>query len=113
LNLRVTFPDCWDGEHLDSPDHRAHLHYSGADGCPDDHPVALPRLTLVVHYRVSGSAADLALASGTAVTAHADFLNGWKPDALAREVTSCLRRSVVCSIPDVDRPGGRSTLASG
>ena len=28
LRLIVTFPDCWDGERLDSADHRAHATYS-------------------------------------------------------------------------------------
>lgn len=99
LELRVTFPDCWDGEHLDSDDHRSHLAYSGREGCAETHPVALPRLTLVVHYPVDGDSGDLALASGTPHTAHADFLNGWNEEALRREVESCLQRSVVCTIP--------------
>lgn len=105
LNLRITFPDCWDGQRLDSPDHRAHLHYSGADGCPPSHAVALPRLTLVVHYPVSGTIDHATLSSGPPESAHADFLNGWDPDALAKEVRSCLAREVVCAIPDPDRPG--------
>lgn len=28
LELHVTFPDCWDGVRLDSPDHRSHMAYS-------------------------------------------------------------------------------------
>lgn len=103
LELRVTFPDCWDGEHLDGADHRSHLAYSGPDGCGGAHPVALPRLTLVVHYPVTGDPADLSLASGPAHTAHADFLNGWDEAALRREVESCLHRSVVCTIPESAR----------
>jgi hypothetical protein len=107
LQLRVTFPDCWDGEHLDSEDHRSHLAYSGRRGCGDRHAVALPRLTLVVHYPVTGDPRGLELASGDARTAHADFLNGWDEDALAREVASCLHTSVVCSIPDSARTASR------
>lgn len=101
----MTFPDCWDGERLDSPDHRAHLAYSGARGCDGAHPVALPRLTLVVHYPVTGDPRALSLASGPARTAHADFLNGWDEAALRREVESCLQRSVVCTIPESARAG--------
>jgi hypothetical protein len=113
LQLRVTFPDCWDGERLDSADHRSHLAYSGADGCGGDHPVALPRLTLVIHYPVSGEPAGLSLASGDPRTAHADFLNGWGEEALRREVESCLHRAVVCTIPDSARTAAsvRATLA--
>ncbi|HEX6310583.1 MAG TPA: DUF1996 domain-containing protein [Acidimicrobiia bacterium] len=105
LELRVTFPDCWDGEHLDSDDHHSHLAYSGRDGCGGEHPVALPRLTLVVHYPMSGDASDVALSSGAPHTAHADFLNGWDEVALGREVESCLERSVVCTIPESARAG--------
>jgi hypothetical protein len=106
LNLRLTFPDCWDGEQLDAPDHRSHLRYSGAEGCPASHPVAVPRLTLVIHYPITGEPTDLRLASGPLHTAHADFLNGWEPEALDLEVRSCLHREVVCAIPDPARPGG-------
>jgi hypothetical protein len=28
LQLDVIFPDCWDGRHLDSPDHKSHMAYS-------------------------------------------------------------------------------------
>ena len=112
LQLRVTFPNCWDGEHLDSPDHRSHLAYSGADGCGGDHPVALPRLTLVLHYPVTGDPVGLSLASGDPRTAHADCLTGWDEGALRREVESCLHRSVVCNIPDSARAAAavRGTL---
>jgi hypothetical protein len=60
----VTFPTCWDGKNLDSPDHQSHVVYSEipfepyADPvvtrpytpaqqrgkCPDTHPVHLPQL---------------------------------------------------------------------
>jgi hypothetical protein len=105
LQLRVTFPDCWDGEHLDSADHRAHLAYSGPDGCSDAHPVPLPRLTLVIAYPVWGDPSTLELASGPPITAHADFLNGWSESALATEVDACLNNEVVCGIPDSTRTG--------
>lgn len=98
LTLRVTFPDCWDGTRLDSPGHRAHVAHSGRRGCPASHPVPLARLTLVVWYPHTGPPDGLTLSSGGPHTAHADFLNGWQPAALAREVR-CLRRGVVCSAP--------------
>ena len=50
--LLVTFPDCWDGEHIDSDDHRSHVAYShdGAvpDGPPDVDPAAAVRDRLSV-----------------------------------------------------------------
>jgi hypothetical protein len=103
LQVRITFPDCWDGERLDSDDHHAHVAFSGPAGCEGDHDVALARLTLVVHYPVHGDPAPLSLSSGDPTTAHADFLNRWDQDALEREVRSCLHRAVVCGIPESSR----------
>lgn len=96
LRLRVTFQDCWDGDALDSEDHGSHVAYSGPDGCPTSHPVAVPQLELVVRYPHTGDPDGLRLSSGEPATAHADFWNLWEPGALAREVSSCIHRDVVC-----------------
>lgn len=98
LRLLVTFPDCWDGEHLDSHDHHAHVAYSTAGACPSSHPVPVPQLQLAVEFPVSGGVVGLELASGGLFTGHADFMNGWDQDKLAHEVASCLNRGVVCGI---------------
>jgi hypothetical protein len=99
LTLRVVFPSCWDGAHLDSVDHRSHVAYADTQGCPSAHPVVVPELIVDVAYAFAGDPSSLRLASGEVVTAHADFLNAWDPDALARNVESCLRRAVECGIP--------------
>ena len=44
LHLVLTFPDCWDGEHLDSEDHASHATYSTDGACPEAHPVHIPQL---------------------------------------------------------------------
>lgn len=98
LRLLVTFPDCWDGERLDTVGHREHVHYSSGGGCPPSHPVAIPQLTLTVSYPVSGDPAGLALASGGVLSGHADFVNAWDQDKLATEVRLCLHRGVVCGV---------------
>lgn len=98
LRLIVTFPDCWDGSRLDSVGHRDHMRYSSGGGCPDSHPVHVPQLTFTVQYPVSGDASDLELASGGRFSGHADFMNAWDQQALEREVTVCLNRSLVCGI---------------
>ena len=66
----VTFPTCWDGVNLDSPDHQSHVAYAAipyepyADPiitrpytpaqergkCPDTHPVHLPQLMYEVIF---------------------------------------------------------------
>lgn len=98
LRSHLTFADCWDGVHLDSDDHRAHVAASHDGRCPKDHPVALPQLTLTVRYPVSGTGHDLTLASGPTFTVHADFFNAWDEAELTSQVDLCLHRSVVCSV---------------
>jgi hypothetical protein len=96
LLLRVVFPDCWDGEHLDSADHREHVARSTSEGCPSSHPVALPQLEFHVRYPSPPGGADLRLASGALVTAHADFFNAWQPDKLAQDVDACIHHDAYC-----------------
>ena len=70
IRTQVTFPTCWDGVNLDSPDHKSHVAYSlipfepYADPvirrpytpeqergkCPDTHPVHLPQLMYEVMF---------------------------------------------------------------
>lgn len=52
LRMSVQFPACWDGENLDSDDHRGHMAYPSGTGCPDSHPVLLPTITQNVTYQV-------------------------------------------------------------
>jgi hypothetical protein len=82
LRLRVRFPDCWDGEHLDSVDHRRHMAYSSAGRCPLTHPIEVPGITLVIYYGVPGDR-DAELASGGQFSGHADFINAWDQRTLA------------------------------
>lgn len=105
LRLLVTFPDCWDGVHLDSADHKSHVAYSSKGVCPGSHPVPVPQLQFSVEYPVWGSTAGLELASGDLITGHADFMNGWDPDKLASEVELCLHREVVCGVTSGRKTG--------
>ncbi len=61
LRMIVTFPDCWDGTNLDSPDHRSHVVYSTGGACPPTHPVAVPQLTATLAYLITGSGHELSL----------------------------------------------------
>jgi len=105
LRLVVTFPDCWDGEHLDSPDHHAHVAYSSGGECPGGYPVPVPQLQLSVEYPVWGATDGLLLASGGLHTGHADFMNGWDQARLTSEVELCLHRELVCGVAS-GRPAG-------
>ena len=88
IQLHVRFPDCWDGRHLDSPDHHRHMAYSADGRCPAGYPVLVPSLILIVTYPVM-SGAGVFLASGGQHTGHGDFFNAWKQPALARIIRDC------------------------
>jgi hypothetical protein len=98
LGVRIAFPDCWDGERVDSEDHRAHVARSREGACPDEHPIALPQLIFEIRYPVAGTPEGLELASGGTRGVHADFINAWDPAGLDREVRACLNRSKVCGV---------------
>ncbi len=98
LRMLVTFPDCWDGVHTDSDDHRSHMAYSSHGSCPSTHPVAVPQLQFSVAYPFSGDPSRLSLASGPIFTGHADFFNAWNEAKLTNEIDECIHRKVVCGV---------------
>jgi len=102
VTLRVTFPDCWDGRRLDSPDHRSHMAYNrkggmewGPQRCPASHPIVVPQLQLNVVYPLHDGE-GVTLASGSIPTAHADFFNGWKPSVFRHRVDDILNGGKAC-----------------
>jgi len=105
LRLLVTFPDCWDGVNLDSPDHHAHVAYSSGGLCPEGYPVPVPQLQFGVEYPVHGDPTGLVLASGGLLTGHADFMNGWDQAKLESEIALCLHRDLVCGITSGRKTG--------
>ena len=53
LQAVVIFPDYWDGETLDSSDHKSHVTYGNGS---DDHALLIPQLQLQIHYgRISNT----------------------------------------------------------
>ena len=83
--LVIRFPDCWNGEDLDSADHRSHMAYRVNGRCPSGYPVRVPRLALNVHYDLP-SVDGVTLASGSIYSSHADFFNAWDQAVLNRLV---------------------------
>ena len=83
LQYRVEFPNCWNGRSVDSPNHRQHMAYSRKGRCPGSHPVAVPKLVLVLFYDAVPAGAQL---SSGKWGGHADFMNGWSDDSLAAYV---------------------------
>jgi hypothetical protein len=95
LRLHIRFPECWDGRNLDSADHKSHMAYATRAGCPSTHPVEVPQITQIYRYASRGGD-GFSLASGGQYSAHADFLNAWKPGALKKLVNDCLNALVHC-----------------
>jgi hypothetical protein len=89
LRLHVTFPSCWNGVTLDSPDHKQHVAYPMNGRCPSGYDTAIPQISLIYRYAVSGQH-QFELASKGVYSAHADFFNAWNQATLERLVTSCL-----------------------
>jgi hypothetical protein len=94
----VTFPQCWDGINLDSPDHKSHMSYPVNGGCPSTHRVAVPEITVNVLYSVTDmkALARWRLASDTydpsipaGYSSHADWFNGWKAQFMDAFVQNC------------------------
>jgi hypothetical protein len=95
LHVHVRFPNCWDGRHLDSPDHHSHMAYSKNGNCPKNHPVAVPQIMLIIQYPIANET-PLQVASGGQLTGHADFFNAWQPAELKRLVDYCLNALRAC-----------------
>ncbi|KAH8887849.1 hypothetical protein GQ53DRAFT_271453 [Thozetella sp. PMI_491] len=94
LQIRIRFPCCWDGQNLDSADHKSHMAYpSMVDNgvCPDTHPVRLISLfyemtwsvTAFNHLREPGDQPFVfSFGDPTGFGYHGDFVNGWDADLL-------------------------------
>src|SRR5262245_25935343 len=50
LRLHVTFPACWNGVSLDSPDHKQHVAYQTRGRCPAGYDVPIPQISLIYRY---------------------------------------------------------------
>jgi hypothetical protein len=96
LRLHVNFPSCWDGRHLDSADHKSHVAYPVRGACPASHPIAVPAISLIYRYPITGGA-GVTLSSGGRYSAHADFFNAWQQGTLVSLVNSCLNALRHCA----------------
>lgn len=114
LEMRIVFPQCWDGENLDSPA-QSHMAYpneatppnTGTGACPESHPIAIPEISYnfaiyVTENRGKPSSwrfsSDLMHGVDGGVTFHADWMNGWDPEIMEKIVTNCLQPARECLV---------------
>ncbi|MEV6349538.1 DUF1996 domain-containing protein [Actinoplanes sp. NPDC051851] len=101
LHFILQFPDCWDGKHLDSPNHKDHIAFGTNESCPKDHPVRIPALTFDIAYGAKGSKAGYYLASDpdgkSASSMHGDAFLMWEPDAMNQRVRNCIAQRRTCN----------------
>jgi hypothetical protein len=96
LWINVTFPQCWDGVNVDSPDHRSHMAYPKGASCPATHPIALPEVALQFLYLVTDAQAlkrwrlaSDAYEGPAGYSMHADYFFAWDQKVLERWVQKC------------------------
>ena len=97
LNVRMQAPSCWDGIHLDTPDHKSHMAYPTLGICPTSHPVAVPMIEFKMAFPVSGNMSNVRLSSGRGYSFHYDFYNVWDaadPERAGHATAS----TVACSV---------------
>jgi hypothetical protein len=97
LMFHLVFQDCWDGKHLDSPTHKAHVSYSYTGTCTGDYPIAIPNLSFLISYPTQGSVNGLRLASGLPSSMHGDAFFAWDNLAQSQRVKNCIVQKAKCN----------------
>ena len=109
LIMSVSFPQCWDGKNLDSPDHISHMANPGnfptANKCPSTHPVAIPVISFNARFKIkkTNEALNWRLASDnysaslpSGYSGHADWVNGWDETVMAGIIKNCINAARDC-----------------
>ena len=111
LEIRIVFPQCWDGVNLYKDD-QSHMAYpskatppiTGTGSCPSTHPIALPEISYNFAIYVSDDTGPPSSwrfsceTSAGGLCAHADWMNGWEPVIMEKIVQHCLRPGMECMV---------------
>jgi Domain of unknown function (DUF1996) len=104
IQLSIEFPQCWDGIHLDSSDHKSHMANPVGGACPSSHPVPIPVITFNIGFLIPQNAQGWHLASdmydyasqGGGFSAHGDWWDGWDTDIEKAWIENCNNASKDC-----------------
>jgi hypothetical protein len=108
LELRVTFPSCWNGSTLTGAS-QTNVVYSEGSQCPAGYPVRIPTVVFHVVYPIT-TATGLTLSmgpgqQGSTDTAHGDFINGWNQSVLTALINGCAGPTRTCGhVTGADSP---------
>ncbi len=105
LEVHIDFPQCWNGNDLDSPNHRSHMAFATGNGCPTTHPRAIPVITFNISWLVPESNAtahwrlssDMYTDGAGGYSMHGDWFNGWDQRVTEQWMTHCVRPPGNCS----------------
>ncbi|HEY2765802.1 MAG TPA: DUF1996 domain-containing protein [Pseudonocardiaceae bacterium] len=99
LKRILDFPSCWDGQNLDSADHRTHVVFPKKNGACGNGFVAVPQLRMALTYdRPNGKAFAVDTFPDqrhNPKTDHADFMN-IMPDQLMKTAVNCINSGKKC-----------------
>jgi Domain of unknown function (DUF1996) len=101
LRLEVQFPSCWNGEDVNSANHKDHVRFPNqlkTGKCPEGYGVRLPVLFYETIYAVAEFIkyeGQYVLSSGdpTGFGYHGDFINGWDVEFLQEALNTCNNES--------------------
>jgi hypothetical protein len=115
IEAMISAPECWDGKHLDSANHRDHVAYPGYGGwgylrCPSGYPYLIPTFTLAAFYSVATgddlklwhfSSDEMMPGVPAGTTFHADWFGAWDNSVLAMWTDNCINKHLNCSGGDL------------
>jgi hypothetical protein len=115
LMLGATTYECWDGVHLDTPNHRDHMSDVVANHCPATHPYRIPQISVQIYYYIDTQAAAHkwrltsdemvpGFAAGTfkpGASAHIDYWEAWDRGTYDTWYQNCIIDNVSCGGGDM------------
>jgi hypothetical protein len=109
LDAKIDAPNCWDGQNLDSANHRSHVAYAywttSGPVCPSTHPYMIPAFTLAARFTIAQgddttkwtfSSDAMAPNQPRGSTFHADWFGAWDNTVLAMWTDNCIDKMLSC-----------------